>query len=280
MFTIRPDVENRTSRSTFFQTLICLMSFCSVTVPALLIASGCQPSKPVQSPNPDVEAWCVIVTPTATTENKGRSTHSSLTIGDYSQIDADVPTISLLVPVAIRNVSVVSPDHEETLEVWGTTPDILPLYLRTARIPEFEGLKEGRFLTTSEMHKRENVAVLGSNAASRLFPDSTAIGKTIQIHDDQLTIVGVLTNAEKASETQERVYVDVRWLLDRDAQAAKSGSSAKVDAMYYELSQLWLRVENSDPKPTWSLVEQILQKKHPEGRFSASLLPADRVSER
>lgn|GEM_PF-6576239 len=263
----------------FVRSSICVTSFCLVTLPALVMVVGCQPSKPLQSSAPVVETWCIIVTPVTTTENT-KSLPSSLTILDYSQIQSDVTTIGWLVPVAIRKVMVTASDREETLEVWGTTPDFLLLYLRTARIPEFEGLKEGRFLTTSEMVKREKVAVLGSSAAARLFPDSSAVGKTVLIHNTELTVTGVLTDEEKASETRDHVYVDTRWLLDQDSPAPTSDSSAKVDAMSYELSQLWIRVGNADPKPTWNMVEQILQKNHPEGRYSASMLPADQVSER
>jgi hypothetical protein len=266
------------SQSPFFRRSICNTLCCSLILPALLIVSGCQPSKLLQPADSEVATWCVIVTPSATTEDKGRNTPSSLTLGDYSQIHEEVATVGLLVPVAIKNVSVTSPDHEEILEVWGTTSDFLSLYLRTARIPALEGLTEGRFLTTSDMLKREKVAVLGSNAASRLFPDSTAVGKTIQIHNGQLTVVGVLTDAEKANETRDRVYVDTRWLLDKDYQAAASDSSAKVEAKSYELSQLWFQVGNPDPKPTWNRVQQILQQNHSNGRYSASMLSADQVS--
>lgn len=53
-------------------------------------------------------------------------------------------------------------------------------------------LAEGQFLSAGDIESKARVAVLGSAAAAKLFPDSSAVGQTIRIQNAAVQVVGVL----------------------------------------------------------------------------------------
>jgi ABC-type antimicrobial peptide transport system permease subunit len=57
-------------------------------------------------------------------------------------------------------------------------------------------LTEGRFFTDSENEHRENVVVLGQDAAKALFGESSAVDREVNIDGSVLTVVGVLERAK------------------------------------------------------------------------------------
>jgi len=60
-------------------------------------------------------------------------------------------------------------------------------------------LSHGRFFTMNDIHKRNNVAIIGSTVVEKLFPDSSlVIGQTISIGDHWFQVIGVLE--EKSRE--------------------------------------------------------------------------------
>jgi putative ABC transport system permease protein len=52
-------------------------------------------------------------------------------------------------------------------------------------------MKEGRFYTDVEVHGARNVVVLGIDVANALFPNESPVGKTVQMRNQQFTVVGV-----------------------------------------------------------------------------------------
>ncbi len=57
-------------------------------------------------------------------------------------------------------------------------------------------LTEGRFFTDSENEHRQNVVVLGQDAAKALFGESAAVNREVNIDGSVLTVVGVLERAK------------------------------------------------------------------------------------
>ena len=53
-------------------------------------------------------------------------------------------------------------------------------------------MKSGRFITDSQIERRERVAVIGATVAKNLFGNEDPIGKDIRIHKNSFKIVGVL----------------------------------------------------------------------------------------
>jgi putative ABC transport system permease protein len=63
----------------------------------------------------------------------------------------------------------------------------------SAAIPEMRdiGLVEGRFFTEAEERSRQAVAVIGEDLRAKLFPTSSAVGRTVKIRGIDFVVVGV-----------------------------------------------------------------------------------------
>ena len=68
-------------------------------------------------------------------------------------------------------------------------------------------MKSGRFITDSQIERRERVAVIGATVAKNLFGNEDPIGKDIRIHKNSFKVVGVLD--EKGSGTMGNDQDDV-----------------------------------------------------------------------
>jgi predicted permease len=95
-------------------------------------------------------------------------------------------------------------------------------YFTALRIP----LREGRFITSADMHRDARVAVIDEDFARRYWPNASALGHQVfQSGDDghadrAFTIVGVVGAVKQAevTETQAQgaVYFPFSWRADRD----------------------------------------------------------------
>ncbi|CAN5667050.1 ABC transporter permease [soil metagenome] len=83
----------------------------------------------------------------------------------------------------------------------------------------------GRFFTTREQSKGENVAVLGSVASQKLFGDANPVGKTITLGEQKAEVVGVVASstwmvtAEQGDDQFDAIYIPITTaerLLKRD----------------------------------------------------------------
>ncbi len=76
-------------------------------------------------------------------------------------------------------------------------------------------IREGRFISPIEFNSGSPVAVIGSDIATSLFGNSTAIGKQIKVYGRKLEIIGIL---EKEGEdmfgesSDKRVFVPVNFI--------------------------------------------------------------------
>ena len=77
-------------------------------------------------------------------------------------------------------------EHEIEGRIVGVNPDFLKM--------TGQQTQEGRFLTDADMFYRANVAVLGSQAAEKLFPYGDPVGKTVRVGEEHyFRIIGVTT---------------------------------------------------------------------------------------
>lgn len=53
-------------------------------------------------------------------------------------------------------------------------------------------ISEGQFISAGDVESKARVAVLGSAAAAKLFPDSSAVGQTIRVQNAAVQVIGVL----------------------------------------------------------------------------------------
>ncbi len=105
---------------------------------------------------------------------------------ELNRIIADTPNSQLVTAVptlqTIRNVKYGDNDVRSVF-TQGTTNDFL--------ITSTAQFKEGRFMTEVESRSGHNICILGYDVAEALFPNASALEKTVQIGGSPFRVVGV-----------------------------------------------------------------------------------------
>ena len=107
----------------------------------------------------------------------------SLKLSDYEAI-TKLDSVEAASPVAANTYLTVYMSKNWTTTVNGANADFQYVNNWT--------LKAGRFISESQIERRERVAVIGSTVAKNLFGDEDPIGKDIRIQKNPFKIVGVL----------------------------------------------------------------------------------------
>ena len=92
--------------------------------------------------------------------------------------------LKLAVPTANRSTTVIRGEYRLN-NIWtlGTSAD----YSRITR----SETKEGRFFSEFEAQNGANIVFIGYDVADALFPNESAVGKTIRVRDQNLKVLGV-----------------------------------------------------------------------------------------
>ncbi len=124
-------------------------------------------------------------------ENSQSSTESVWSAVRYGLKYKDAMRIEQLLPTALHVVS--SRHTQKDIRrgafyangiVVGTSPDYLDVVGMTVEI--------GRWISTIDVRKVENICVLGNTVAEKLFPLTDPIGETVRTGDNRFRVVGVL----------------------------------------------------------------------------------------
>lgn len=103
---------------------------------------------------------------------------------DVERIQETVPGILHVSPLLWKQVPVQNDLHTYTWDVDGVTPEL-------ADIMNMQ-IEEGRFLSALDMQQRNHVAVIGSEAKTKLFSGMYPLGQKIRLSGVSFEIVGVL----------------------------------------------------------------------------------------
>ena len=103
---------------------------------------------------------------------------------DVERIQETVPGILHVSPVMWKQVPVQNDLHTYTWEVDGITPELQD-------IQKME-VNEGRFITAADMQQRNHVAVIGSEAKSKLYSGMFPLGQKIRLNGISFEVIGVL----------------------------------------------------------------------------------------
>jgi putative ABC transport system permease protein len=75
-------------------------------------------------------------------------------------------------------------------------------------------IRTGRYFTRTESLGGRNVAIVGSEIADKLFPQTDALGKSLKVFGSKITIIGILDAQGQGSfgnSTDEQVFVPVNF---------------------------------------------------------------------
>jgi putative ABC transport system permease protein len=136
-----------------------------------------------------------------------------LTQDDVERIEETVPGILRVSPVMWKTVPVQNDLRSYTWEVDGITPEL-------QSIQRME-LAEGRLLTESDVQQRAHVAVIGSEAKTKLFSGLFPLGQTIRLKGVSFEVVGVLEPKMQESDDNVNRSVDVPFTTMGDIKDTK-----------------------------------------------------------
>ncbi len=124
--------------------------------------------------------------------------NKTIKLSDYEAI-SKMDSVQAASPVAANSYLTVYMSKNWTTTVNGANADFQYVNNWT--------MKSGRFITDSQIERRERVAVIGATVAKNLFGNEDPIGKDIRIHKNSFKVVGVLD--EKGSGTMGNDQDDV-----------------------------------------------------------------------
>jgi putative ABC transport system permease protein len=136
-----------------------------------------------------------------------------LTQDDVERIQETVPGILRVSPVLWKTVPVQNDLHSYNWEVDGIMPEL-------QSIQRFE-FSEGRALTQADLQQRAHVAVIGSEAKTKLFSGLYPIGQTVRLNGVSFEVVGVLTPKMQESDDNVNRTIDIPFTTMGDIKDTK-----------------------------------------------------------
>lgn len=130
------------------------------------------------------------------------------TLDDVDAVWNGVPGLIHITPMVSKEVTVQNDLHSYQWTVNGVLPageEILHLPVET-----------GRFFNGAEEQERAHVAVIGSEARSKLFSGAYAIGESIRMNGIRFTIVGVMEPKiqEGDNDDNRQIYIPFSTMSD------------------------------------------------------------------
>lgn len=177
----------------------------------LLLAYGAGFGRAIQNIFAQWGTYLIGVFPGRTSEQVGGSkagVEVRLTEDDVQRLAATVPGVMHISPAMFKQVNVASDTHQYSWEVNGYRAEI-------ASILKLD-IAQGRFFSEEDDEQRAHVAVLGSEAKTKLFGGRYAIGERIRLNGISFTVIGVLEPKmqEGDDDVNRQVYIPFNTFSD------------------------------------------------------------------
>jgi len=176
-------------------------------------------------------------------------TQVRLKLEDVQRLQEFVPTIKHVTPELWKNSTVQADNRSYQLQVIGDNPNAQSIRVLKPEV--------GRFFNEEDNLQRARVAVIGSEAKTKLFSGRYALGETIRIDGISFQVIGVL--APKMQEGDDNIN---RIIYIPFHTAGDLKNNEYIDA-------IWLDYEGMEWEKTENMVRQTLATLHqfkPEDR--------------
>ena len=120
---------------------------------------------------------------------------------DVERIQETVPGIVHVSPVLWKQIPVQNDLHTFTWEVDGITPELQDIMNMQ--------IDEGRFISAADIQQRAHVAVIGSEAKTKLFSGIYPIGQKIRLNGVSFEVIGVLKAKMQEGDDNLNRIVDI-----------------------------------------------------------------------
>jgi putative ABC transport system permease protein len=155
-----------------------------------------------------------------------------LTMDDVERIQEQVPGVQLVGAAVSKSVVVSNDLHQFTWNVDGISPEIQTI--------QKMDIAEGRALTAVDLDSRGHVCILGSEAKTKLFSGSYAIGQTVRLAGVAFEVVGVEVAKMQEGDDDVNRGVSVPLSTMSDLKDTKY-----LDAVWFSYSGDFEKVENA-----------------------------------
>jgi len=143
------------------------------------------------------------------TRRQGIDFPKSLVLEDAEAIAEQVPSVRRVAPQITLSEVVQAVGISSTASISGVTPEFLP-------VRQFE-MEAGRFFSADDLRSLRNVAVVGPDLATKMFPGKVVIGRSLRIRDQSFAVIGVLApkGAVFGQNQDENAYVPLTTMVSR-----------------------------------------------------------------
>ncbi|MFW5963097.1 MAG: ABC transporter permease [Bacteroidota bacterium] len=201
---------------------------------------------------------------------------------DYQSIMSVVPTIEKISPEIIAESTITYSNKKTEGKCIGVSNDYFDIYNLT--------LETGNYFNEKQAVEGQAVCILGGNIATQLFSNTNPIGKYIKFDNVWLKVIGIIGTRNLHNidieeygfnNLNEAIFVPhntvIRRLIDRHKvnftpSQGSSGSRGHFittkrnndeNQNYHQFDRIIIKVNDSkDLRPTASLTERILERKH------------------
>ena len=217
----------------------------------------------------------LTVKPPADSQSSGsggsRGGRSGFSIPQYGLLRSDYDLLTKTLPTitgAVRMREIVSEARylQRTLNarLVGSTTEYLDM--------NHLSILRGRFLTDEDETQVANVAVLGAETATTLFPFEDPLGKSVLVRNARYMVVGVMKSRSSSAaiggslsgqEYNKDIYIPLSTFRSRIGDIVFTRMSGTFSAEQVELNQITLKVKSrEDVVPTSEVVKESLKRSH------------------
>lgn len=236
---------------------------------------------------PDALTGRIVITsvqPASPEDNRGRSFVSryGLLQRDYESIVGYVDNLSAAVPVRTIDKEARNGRFTASVQFQGTTSEFAAVTgVRVVR---------GRFLSKRDEKTRNNVVVLGNEAAAQLFLDLEPVGRSVRIGGDTYLVVGRLASVPipkpKPSKNRRKkikrppdpnlnVYIPLATMRTRNERSGLTikRAAGSFNAEQVELHEIHIKVkDDSRAQATADAIRNLLEKIHPREDYAIKVV--------
>lgn len=202
---------------------------------------------------------------------------------DYDKIVETIPTVVAAIPIREMRREVRYKDKQVEARVVGCTPE----YAEVTQLT----MDQGHFVTDAEMRVEENICVVASKMAERLFGYEDPLGLRVYLTDEQdyYRVVGVVKDRQPTAaiggslESQifsDDIYIPITTLRRRIGDTVIVRRSGSRDGEQMELNQITLKIDHIDNvMRTAELVEETLRPNHAKMGDTAVIVPLELIEQ-
>ena len=196
---------------------------------------------------------------------------------DQRRITQSIDDIKTVVALKEVGAPLVRGERKAPGVIFGTTPKLIDVTSMK--------IERGRYLSANDIDKFDNVAVLGADVASRLFPLEDPLHGKISLGGQVFNVIGVLRpvglaggagSALVGRDLNFDVHIPISTAESRWGDVVIKRSSGSFEGRDIQLSELYLEVKDgADVLAVGKVVRELIDHEHSEQQDVKIIVPLE-----